>query len=558
MAFCIAIALVSGINVLWWKLDHNATRQADLVDHTHQVLATLEEILSRASDMLVGQRGYALTHDKEYLQPFFTATNRMPSLLRSMEALMQDNPVQQTNLTSLEGLLVQHERMSCEHLDDLIKGDPLAPDLEFRRKVKESQDGIHAGVDKMIREENRLLVLRRADLNHDSSLVALANIFSGLLSAGLLVGVFTALWRENARRRVAEAELWHSQEELENRVRERTLSLSQSEERLRLAQQAARIGTFDWNAFTNLRTWSPELEAMYGLPPGGFALTQKAWDELIHPEDRAEAAALVEQAMETGLPAEGEWRVIWPDGSVHWLFGRWQVFKDESGKPRTMTGVNIDITERKRLERELIETSDNEMRRIGHDLHDGVGQQLTALALSCASMQHELQNHAPQCVDPLKKIGGELHDVIRQIRMLSHGMAPVSFEENGLAVALRRLADNTSSAAKMKCEFEEPANDVSCGSKAAEQLYRIGQEAVTNALKHGQAGEIRISLEAGRDRTELRVSDNGKGFAPPMANGQGLGLHAMKYRADVIGAELRIESQLGKGTRITCTLHKNR
>src|SRR6185437_3814087 len=69
----------------------------------------------------------------------------------------------------------------------------------------------------------------------------------------------------------------------------------------------------------------------YGLPPGTFTKTQKAWVELIHPEDRAEAAALVERAMETGLPVEGEWRVIWPDGSVHWLFGRWQVFKDGTG-----------------------------------------------------------------------------------------------------------------------------------------------------------------------------------------------------------------------------------
>ncbi len=557
MAFCVAIALVAGINVLWWKLDHNATRQADLVDHTHQVIATLEEILSRASDMLVGQRGYALTRDNEYLQPFFNATNRMPALLQSMETLTWDNPVQRKSLANLEGLLAKHQRMSCEHLNALMKGDPLAPDLEFRRQIKESLDGIHAGVDKMIGEENRLLVLRRAALDRDSALVSLVNIFSGLLSAILLIGVFTALWRENTRRRVVESALWLSQEELENRVQERTLSLSRSEERLRLAQQAARIGTFEWNVTTNVRTRSPELEAMYGLPPGGFAVTQKAWEELIHPEDRAEAVALVEQAIETGLPTEGEWRVIWPDGSVHWLFGRWQVFKDESGKPSTMTGVNIDITERKRLEREIIEASDSEMRRIGHDLHDGVGQQLTALALSCASMQHELQAHAPQCVDSLKKIGSELHEVIRQIRMLSHGLAPVSFEENGLTEALGRLADNTSSVTKVKCEFEEPANGVSCGPEAAEQLYRIGQEAVTNALKHSEASEIRIALEANRNRTELRVSDNGKGFLLPMTNGHGLGLHAMKYRADVIGAELRIESQTGKGTHITCTLHKN-
>jgi PAS domain S-box-containing protein len=551
------MALVLGINILWWKLDSNATKQADLVDHTHQIIGPLEEIVSCASDMLMNQRGFALTHDKEYLQPFFAATNRMPVLLASLKDLTHDNPVQRKRLADLEVWLARHEVMSRDHINEIVNGDPLAPDLEFRRKVKESQEVIHARVDEMIAEENRLLVLRRAALDRDSRLVTLANVFSGFVSVALLIGVFTALWRENCRRRIVEAELWNAQKDLENRVRERTLSLSQSEAQLRLAQQAARIGAFELNLATNVNTWSPELQAMYGLPPGGFGGTQKAWEELVHPEDRADAAALVEQAQNTGQPVEGEWRVIWPDGSVHWLFGRWQVIKDESGKPKTMTGVNIDITERKRLQREIIEASDSEMRRIGHDLHDGVGQQLTALALSCASLQHELQAQAPKCVDPLKKIGIELHDIIRQIRMLSHGLAPVSFEENGLTEALRRLANNTSAAARVNCEFEEPANDSSCDADASAQLYRIGQEAVTNALKHGRASKILISLATSGHRTELRVSDNGRGFSPSLSNGHGLGLHAMKYRADVIGAELRIESETGKGTCITCTVQKN-
>ena len=556
VAFSIAIAIVVGINVLWWKLDHNATREADLVDHTHQVIGPLEEILSRASDMLVGQRGYALTHDKEYLQPFFTATNRMPVLLQSLRTLTQDNPIQKFNLARLELVLARHEEMSRQHIDELVKGDPLAPDLEFRHRVKESLDTIHAGVDKMIAEENRLLVLRRAELEHDSHLVALTNISSGTVSIGLLIAVFTALWRENSRRRLVEAQLWESQKQLENRVEERTLSLSRSEQRLRLAQQAARIGAFEWNASTQVDTWTPELEAMYGLPPGTFSKTQKAWVELIHPEDRALAVALVERAMETGLPVEGEWRAIWPDGSVHWLFGRWQVFKDETGKPRTMTGVNIDVTERKRLERGIIEASDSEMRRIGHDLHDGVGQQLTALALLCAGLQQELKTSAPQCADPLKNIGNELQDVIRQIRMLSHGLAPISFEESGLTEALRRLAATTSAAARVECEFDEPTDDNACDADTAAQLYRIGQEAVTNALKHSRATKIRISLVTSPDRTELRVTDNGQGFPPSNSHAHGLGMHAMKYRADVIGAELHIQSEAGKGASITCTVRK--
>ena len=151
-------------------------------------------------------------------------------------------------------------------------------------------------------------------------------------------------------RKRAEAALQEANERLEQHVAERTAALGESEERLRLAQGIARVGTFDWDIVTGVNTWTPELEAMYGLPPGGFANTQPAWESLVHPEDCARAVGKVESAFETGEPTEGEWRVVWPDGSIHWVAGRWRVFKDEGGQPQRMTGVNIDITERKRAE----------------------------------------------------------------------------------------------------------------------------------------------------------------------------------------------------------------
>jgi len=125
------------------------------------------------------------------------------------------------------------------------------------------------------------------------------------------------------------------------------VTLRDSEERLRLAQHVARVGTFEWNIRTGVNTWTAELEALYGLAPGQFARSQPAWEDLVHPDDRAQVVHLVEEAMQTGAPTQGEWRVIWPDGSLHWLAGRWQVFKDEMGRPIRMTGVNLDITDRK-------------------------------------------------------------------------------------------------------------------------------------------------------------------------------------------------------------------
>jgi PAS domain S-box-containing protein len=147
-------------------------------------------------------------------------------------------------------------------------------------------------------------------------------------------------------------------------------ALRASEERLRLAQQAARIAAFDCNTRTGVNTWTPELEAMYGLAPGGFGGTQTAFENLVHLDDRAGVIKLVDAAMKSGQPTKGEWRVVWADGSVHWIAGRWQVFMDASGEPSKMIGVNIDITERKRAE-ETLRESEEKFRSVFRDA--GVG-----------------------------------------------------------------------------------------------------------------------------------------------------------------------------------------
>jgi PAS domain S-box-containing protein len=130
-------------------------------------------------------------------------------------------------------------------------------------------------------------------------------------------------------------------------------ALRESEERLRLAQKVARIGSFERNIRTGVNTWTAEMESMYGLPPGSFGQTRTAFENLVHPDDRAGVIELVDCALKSGQPTEGEWRVIWPDGSLHWIAGRWQALVDESGEFYRVVGVNIDVTERKWAEEAL-------------------------------------------------------------------------------------------------------------------------------------------------------------------------------------------------------------
>jgi len=164
------------------------------------------------------------------------------------------------------------------------------------------------------------------------------------------------LYSERERAENERAQSLRKQVAMEVRLQDEE-RLRASEERLRLAQHAARIGTFERDLRTGIVTCSTELELMYGLSPGEFdgTTTSTFFDKLIHPEDRDRVNDLRSSGLETGQPTKGEWRVIWPDGSVHWIAGYWQVLRNESAEPVRVLGVNMDVTERKLAEGRLRE-----------------------------------------------------------------------------------------------------------------------------------------------------------------------------------------------------------
>ena len=146
-----------------------------------------------------------------------------------------------------------------------------------------------------------------------------------------------------------------------------------------------------------------------------------------------------------------------------------------------------------------------------------------------------------------------VHEALERARLLARGLAPVAIEEGGLASALQELADNAAQLFNLRCEFRgEPVGLADAG--AATHLYRIAQEAITNAAKHGRAKRVVISLTDTGDRFELKVVDDGRGFVRPTA---GMGLRIMKYRAAMLGATLDVQSALGRGTTVTCAFCKS-
>lgn len=218
------------------------------------------------------------------------------------------------------------------------------------------------------------------------------------------------------------------------------------------------------------------------------------------------------------------------------------------------TGVVRDITQRRQLELEILRISEQERRRIGQDLHDGLGQMLTGIGLICTNLARRLHAEGSATATELDEVVELIRDADQQARSLARGLMPVEVDANGLATSLRRLSVNAERLFGITCLFEEMGAARPGDPTVSVHLYRIAQEAVSNAVKHGHATLVRITLAAGEDQVRLRVQDNGTGFPETLPEDRGMGVRIMHYRARIIGANLEIRRGTEGGTILTCTL----
>jgi PAS domain S-box-containing protein len=230
--------------------------------------------------------------------------------------------------------------------------------------------------------------------------------------------------------------------------------------------------------------------------------------------------------------------------------------RDAGGKIIGASKVARDITERKRLETEITEISNREQQRIGQDLHDGLCQELAGIELMCQVLEQKLAAKSKTEAKQVAEIGEHVRQAIGHTRKLARGLFPVELETNGFVSALNELADHVRKIFHVECRFECAAPVMIGDNMAATHLYRIAQEAINNAIKHGNAKHIIISLKPAGDKISLSVTDDGIGFSNESRKGSGMGLHTMKYRAGVIRATLEVHS-VGKGATVTCVFSKN-
>ena len=376
----------------------------------------------------------------------------------------------------------------------------------------------------------------------------------------------------------------------------RSEALRVSEERFRLLVEGARdYAMFLLDPQSVITFWSKGAERVLGWTQE--EAVGQSGDLIFVPEDRAKGAVEKEinVALTEGRAPDRRFHLR-KDGSRFWADGVLMRLDDEHGELRGFAKVARDATDQRRiedelrhardemeqrvvertqdllatnnelertmaqrqeLEKELLEISEREKRRIGEDLHDMVCQELTATALFLKSSAKKLASESPAAAETLEESAQIVNRNVGLTRDLARGLQPAELKGAGLKQALRSLADQACETSEIKCHFKATRGTRVTDDTIALHLYRVAQEAVTNAVKHSGAKNILIILDRNPEHVCVSVQDDGKGFSPRRRS-KGLGLHIMRYRANALGGELKIEKRRRGGMDITCVIPNKR
>ena len=216
--------------------------------------------------------------------------------------------------------------------------------------------------------------------------------------------------------------------------------------------------------------------------------------------------------------------------------------------------VITDVTERRGLEREILEIAGREQLRIGSDLHDGLGQDLTGVALMLRSVVAQLRKENSTARTDVEDIISLVNGAIESTRAMARGLAPVGADRGGLIAGLQSMAVRGMERYGVRAQFNTSLKEpLTLDDGAATHLYRIAQEAFTNAIRHGRVTQVTIDLATAEGTLTLSVQDNGRGFDERNASNNGMGMKLMRYRAQMLGGDVTIENNKGGGVIVRCT-----
>jgi PAS domain S-box-containing protein len=355
--------------------------------------------------------------------------------------------------------------------------------------------------------------------------------------------------------------------------------LRASESQLLLALDAGRMGIWSLDLATHELSSSRTFAMLHGRDP---SLTHMPFDASlarVHPDDRGAVTAAFEQVLRNEAPERITYRVVWPDGSVHWIEVVGRVFLDEAGRPGRVAGVGLDVTEirrafeslerKERLLRTLIDIQERERQLLCQEFHDGLIQYAVGSRMMLESCRRRLAGRAAEGEsgeDPdgepsaandvtqvLDEVIGYLGKGIDDGRRVIRGIRPAVLDDIGLEAGIEDLVGQFTTADTL-VTFAGAPDCAGLPKPLQLTIYRIVQESLNNAHKHAGAGHVAVRLGRAGDDVLLEIADDGRGFDPAATREHGFGLIGMSERARLCGGECVVESGRRRGTTVRVRL----
>ncbi len=349
-------------------------------------------------------------------------------------------------------------------------------------------------------------------------------------------------------------------------------ALAASEERFQLAVSGATAGLWDWNPQTGDVYFSAHFKGIMGYADHEMANESRTHLEAIHPDDFGRVTQKLNAHLRERRPYDVEYRLRTKSGGYRWVQSRGQALWNEAGEPYRMVGWIMDITDRKRDE-EALRISREELRRlsahiqrvreeekarIARELHDDLGQQLTALKMAVTLAEHKGSSRASPSLsqDDLRGMYGMIDQLIDSVRRIAADLRPVMLDDLGLIPAIEWLASDFSARYQVKVVRHIDADAIEFNRECRIEVFRMVQEALTNVARHSGATEVVIEVVRRDPHCIVRVADNGRGAATrdSRSGRHSFGLLGMRERAALLGGEIQIRTAPGSGFELTAML----
>ena len=547
-------ALIANTVIIRIRLGNQIRHQA-LLNQSRQVLSELAQVELLIKDIEIVQFNLLYTDDPRYLTPYDELISQLRPHLDDLSQLTADNPSQRERTPVLRKLVEDKLRQISQTilLDQSGKTKEANAQI-LSNSVLNTTHQIHDVVDAMEKDEMSRQASRSA-LSQRSIGLTIASIYltNLILLAGLILFAMHTHSEMNAR------------EEDALELRKKQQKIFESQERLRLAQDVAGMGTFDVELPSGKQTWSARTFEIFGFAPHSRQPDPGDLMRMVHPTDRSMMADKF-GALTTGKRLHAEYRIVRADGEVRWIEVSGRGIFDNTGKPTRYLGVGYDVTERKVVEDKLRRSEDQlraltarlqtaieeERMRIAQELHDQLGQALTCIKMDLDWIVRKYGATGENWIPMLQDAMGVVDNNIALVRRLSTELRPQLLDSMGLRAAIEWEIEQFQRRSGMRCLVQVTDDPLNLTNEKEIAIFRIFQEAMTNIARHSNAQKVWVDLEREEDEVILTIKDDGSGFSADLVEQmQSLGLLGMYERALVMRACFEVKSKPGRGTTIT-------